>query len=112
MGVISIREVQTYHKEINQHDRLAEMLATNKLNASSKEDLQKKVYQLMLKYNCVDLKIIQRIKAAKSLDEAYATLYNYVLCKEGNKTLKGFLVGKAPFKGTAIRGMEVHSPRL
>lgn len=107
--IVNLHTAKTYHALTNLNDKLANALASVKFAATTKEELQRQVYKVMLQNNCVDLSVIQRIKKSKNLEAAYNVVYNLILSREGNGVLKGYSIGKAIFKGTAIRGMEVHS---
>ena len=55
--------------------------------------------------------LLVRTRYCKTLESAQSNFYTYLLSVEGNGVLKGYSNKVVRYKGSAIGGMECHSPR-
>ena len=56
-------------------------------------------------------RLLDNIRGVKDKNEVLSRIYNYVLHAEGNGVLKEYENKVVRYKGSAIGGMECHSPR-
>lgn len=56
-------------------------------------------------------RLLDNIRGVKDKNEVLSRIYNYVLHAEGNGVLKEYKSRVIRYKGSAIGGMECHSPR-
>ncbi len=56
-------------------------------------------------------RLLNNIRGIKDADEVISRIYNYILHAEGNGVLKEYETKVVRHKGSAIGGMECHSPR-
>lgn len=56
-------------------------------------------------------RLLDNIRGVKDKNEVLSRIYNYVLHAEGNDVLKEYESKAIRYKGSAIGGMECHSPR-
>lgn len=112
MALININESKTYHSKTNLNDKLSNLLSANSNQISkikNKDELIKFIYSLMRENDCIDNNVLSRFKQTKDINDLYEKIYFLILSREGNGVLKEYSMRKCSFKGSAIRGLEIHS---
>ena len=111
MALININEAKTYHaKELKTSD-ISKI--SNEVNSA--KDAHSVCVAVARYVRDTDDKyakeLLIRLRYCKSLEEAQQQFYTYLLSVEGCGILKEYNSKVVRYKGTAIGGMECHSPR-
>lgn len=112
MALIQINEVKR-----QKPSNIVASDAVKKLEASMPE-ISKRVlngeraFTVLNSYPFVEKRLIENVRGVKDQMDALNIIYNYILHAEGDGVLKEYTKRRCPYKGSAIGGMECHSPRL
>lgn len=112
MALIQINEVKR-----QKPSNIVASDAVKKLEANMPEITKRvlggeRAFQVLSSLLYVEKRLIENVRGVKDQMKALEIIYNYILHANGDGVLKEYSKRMCPHKGTAIGGIECHSPRL
>ena len=110
--MVGIMALITIHEAKRQKPSNIEVSDSLKELQKHLPDIVKAVYVFIDHLTMVhEPRLLDNIRGVKDKNEVLSRIYNYVLHAEGNGVLKEYESRVIRHKGSAIGGMECHSPR-
>ena len=109
MALITFRET-VRQKPLTKKSENVKLIESKIKSITSQIVLGKKAFLVITNLGATDRRLISNLKGIKDSSKALEIIYNYIFYENGEGVLKEYNKKFIPFKGTAIGGMECHSP--
>lgn len=111
MALIQINEVKRQKPAFVQASASVKQLEAMMPDISKRIMNGESAFFILDHLSFVDDRLKNNVRGKKDPVDALNIIYNYILHAEGDGVLKEYTKRVCPHKGTAIGGMECHSPR-